>query len=122
MKLISRLRTTLACWLLPAPSSQFIPQPRNTKALADYEHAEHLLKVQVLNQQLETEKLNTAFIQARAMPHRLYTPAISHDGISWVAVAEFADGSKMVGRGECPSQALIDYDLQWLGVKGKVQE
>ena len=79
----------------------------------------HQLEIKLSNQELLTEEAETLFQQARGAPHRTYAPAVTHDGMHWVAVAKFIDGTQLVGRGNCPSEALTDYDLQWLGAKGE---
>lgn len=70
-------------------------------------------------QEIETAKAETMLKQSLSMPHRTYPPAMTHDGMCWVATAKFIDDSMLVGRGLSPAEALMDYDLQWLGVKGK---
>lgn len=75
------------------------------------------LQVQIENQQLETEKAATAYEQRRQLPHRTYALILSHDGVSWIAKADYPGNTSLVGRGECPATALNDFDEQWLGIK-----
>lgn len=89
----------------------------------------HRLKLQALELMAAQEMLREAKEKAGAaeatrslhqsllLPHRTYTPKMEHDGASWVAVAEFSDGTKLVGRGGSPNEALMDYNSQWLGMK-----
>jgi len=78
--------------------------------------------MKLLKQQLETAEAKTTRMHLRTAPHRNYPPTLKHDGLEWVAIATFSDGSQLVGRGNCPSLALVDYDLQWLGIKGTNEE
>lgn len=71
----------------------------------------------VVEQELRTEHARTVVTQKALMPHRVYGPHLHHDGIQWVAEIEFAEGESIVGRGNCPSAALLDFDNQWLGLK-----
>lgn len=82
---------------------------------------QQLLELQVAKakEELAAAESQTAYNRLALLPHRTYVPRLSHDGICWVAVAEFSDGSKLVGRGDCPNKALMDYSNQWLGVKGE---
>jgi len=52
-----------------------------------------------------------------AMPHMVYGCTVFNDGISWIARLEMAEGTTLVGRGNCPQAALMDFDNQWTGVK-----
>lgn len=65
------------------------------------------------------EQANTRLLTAQManLPHRTYIPTLKHDGVEWVAIAEFYEGIKLVGRGDCPQAALADFDNQWLGIK-----
>ena len=72
-----------------------------------------------MQQQIQTAEAEATVHQSHVLPHRVYTPSMTHDGLHWVAVAKFADDSQLVGRGDSPSEALMDYDLQWLGAKGQ---
>lgn len=74
-------------------------------------------KLEILHQEMRLAKAETYHIQAQSLPHRLYPPMLYHDGVSWVAVQELANNSTIVGRGDCPQAALVDYDNQWLGIK-----
>jgi hypothetical protein len=55
--------------------------------------------------------------QSLLLPHRIYAPALSHDGVSWIAQGKYTDDSNLVGRGDCPARALDDFDKHWLGMK-----
>jgi len=77
------------------------------------------LKAQTAKVELEEAEARRAIYQMQTLPHRHYIPRMSHDGLEWVAVAEFHDGSKLVGRGACPNAALMDFSNQWLGIKGE---
>lgn len=86
----------------------------------------HLLQQQIAENELREAKAladaaeaTRTYNQLMNLPHRIYVPRLSHDGLQWVAVAEFHDGTRLVGRGDCPNMALMDYSNQWLGIKGE---
>lgn len=68
---------------------------------------------------LRLKRERTLLYQAKmeGAPHRIYNPLLFHDGVSWIAKADFGKGPNLVGRGDCPFEALQDYDEQWLGIK-----
>lgn len=67
--------------------------------------------------QLQTARFQMIHAQSATLPHRIYSPGLSHDGVSWIAQGVYANDSKLVGRGDCPAKALNDFDTQWLGIK-----
>jgi hypothetical protein len=79
----------------------------------------HQLEMNLKHQEIKTEEADTLLKQMAVAPHCRYPPVMTHDGIHWVAVAKFVDDSTLVGRGGSPSEALADYDMQWLGAKGQ---
>lgn len=146
MTLFSKLRMKLARWLLPHDAVLSSPSTLSTNPLTpdNWETlrgllslvssmapsstrdsaAIHQLEVELLQQQKEvakqewqTEHARTVIAQRSTMPHQTYLPHLHHDGIQWVAEVEFAEGEAIVGRGNCPNAALIDFDNQWLGLK-----
>lgn len=70
---------------------------------------------------LEIEKAEAELHWARAanMPHRVYQPILNHDGLEWVATWGLNDSGKplLVGRGDCPGAALLDFDFKWTGAE-----
>lgn len=68
-------------------------------------------------QQFQKERALTLYAHQQVLPHRTFSPRLYHDGLQWVAVAEFTSGDKIVGRGDSPNAALSDFDNQWLGTK-----
>jgi hypothetical protein len=76
-----------------------------------------LLEESLAKQKLETEKAATTFHQRKQLPHRIYSLSLSHDGVSWIAKADYPGNTSLVGRGDCPASALNDFDEQWLGIK-----
>lgn len=147
MKLFSRLRTKLACllskltartswqstpstspmtpaqWemlsgLLSLLSSMAPSSTRDTDTILQLEHQVMELEIRKAKAEAEAAEANRTYAQLSNLPHRTYIPTLSHDGLQWVAVAQFSDGSKLVGRGHCPNTALMDYSNQWLGIKG----
>lgn len=147
MRLLSALRTKMASWRskrgcttsspttsLPALTQHqwetlsgllsFLSSmaPSFTQDLATI----HLLQQQIVENELrearaaaDAAEATRTYNQLMSLPHRIYVPRLSHDGLQWVAVAEFQDGLKLVGRGDCPNAALMDYSNQWLGIKGE---
>jgi hypothetical protein len=76
------------------------------------------LQILIAAKALEQQKAQTLAAQQVILPHRTY-PGVSltHDGVSWIAKANFDDGVALVGRGISPAAALNDFDEQWLGIK-----
>lgn len=66
---------------------------------------------------LKSAEYNQMYHQTLLLPHRIYSPVLNHDGVSWIAEGKYANDSNLVGRGSCPARALADFDEQWLGVK-----
>lgn len=148
MKLLSRLLMRVAFWLSPLSaitfsrtmeskilqrlpllemlygrrSSPLSTAPATTENMdSSLETLENEIAQQELREataRAEAAEATRTYSQLLTLPHRTYSPRLSHDGIQWVAVAEFQSGDKLVGRGDSPQQALIDYDNQWLGIKG----
>lgn len=101
------------------PSKQEPNSTGVTDTTRQHQEREAELKVEqqkILVQAAEAERMR---MQSYNLPHRCYPPMMSHDGLEWVAVAEFHNGSKLVGRGQCPQDALIDYSNQWLGLNSE---
>ena len=56
--------------------------------------------------------------QYALMPHNIYNPVLNHDGLEWTASFGLDENNQplLVGRGDCPATALIDFSNKWLGV------
>ncbi len=148
MTLLSKLRTRVASWLLgrdvatlqhPTTSPLTLTHeqwallsgllsflsntgPSSTPSMdiiQDCDRKVAELEVKIAEANLRTAEVQLLEQQQKMLPHRHYTPAMSHDGVQWVAVAKFANGDTLVGRGNCPEAALMDYSNQWLGIKGE---
>ena len=76
----------------------------------------HDLKRQIAETELEKVQAEKAAYQRLLLPHTYLGVTLKHDGASWVAVFGYGD-SLLVGRGESPMVALMDFDSQWLGTK-----
>lgn len=75
------------------------------------------LEKEIAEKKLEAEKYNVYFFQQKLLPHRTYGVSLSNDGVSWIAKMQLDEGSVLVGRGDNPQAALMDFDEQWLGTK-----
>ena len=53
--------------------------------------------------------------QQVTLPHRIYNPRLTHDGIEWVCVWGSDPEAQLVGRGSSPGAALMNFDLAWYG-------
>jgi hypothetical protein len=68
---------------------------------------------------LEEAQIRSATAAIPLMPHVMYSPRLYHDGFQWVAVWGVEAGSKVVGRGDCPQDALYHFDSIWRGQDNK---
>ena len=147
MKWFSRLLMKVASWLSPQTAETFSPTmpseihqlQRQLETLSGHLYSQssmdlnstpnsdtiHQLEQALMEEELKEAKARTESAEAQRtysqmlnLPHRTYVPMLSHDGLQWVAIAEFASGDKLVGRGDCPNAALMDFSNQWLGIKG----
>ena len=73
------------------------------------------LEMERLSVEAETAKVARTALQMQTLPHRVYGPTLKHDGLEWVATYGYPD-PLLVGRGICPSAALLDFDNKWLGI------
>lgn len=71
----------------------------------------------ILEKRLEAEQTNVHAFQQRLLPHLVYGASLTNDGVSWIASIKLSDDTTLVGRGDCPQKAFIDFDEQWLGTK-----
>ena len=82
---------------------------------------EQSLTQQTLIQDSEKQKAESEalYVQNLNMPHRNYPPMLTHDGLEWIAQYGMDAQGKplLVGRGPCPSQALTNFDMKWLGIE-----
>lgn len=62
----------------------------------------------------EAEARNSAAM-THLLPHVRYSPRLFHDGVTWVCVWGTDPSSQIVGRGECPYEALGSFDMLWHG-------
>jgi hypothetical protein len=135
MKFLSRLLLKMAVWLSPgdgvtSPLSTISENPLDLKKLdklsmllysllsegpSSMQSLEIFHQIEV--QQLEAAKMATVYKQRKMLPHRTYSLSLSHDGVSWIAKADYPGNTSLVGRGDCPATALNDFDEQWLGIK-----
>jgi hypothetical protein len=53
----------------------------------------------------------------RNLPHRNFIPVLRNDGLEWVATLGTDPVSSIVGRGETPMGALMDFDKKWYGAE-----
>ncbi len=58
--------------------------------------------------------------QTAMRPSRNFPISLKHDGMQWVC--RFVSGdddprNDLVGGGECPEAALVNFDLQWYGIQ-----
>ena len=88
-------------------------EPNSTDVLANSLKLEN----QILAERLNAERAMTQRNEIDLLPHRLYGVSLTNDGLQWIAKLEVSEGVLVVGSGECPSQALMDFDKQWLGTK-----
>ena len=77
--------------------------------------AQKLLEAEIEAKRAEAELV---FAQAMNHPHRIYQPALRHDGLEWIAQWGYDENGNpfLVGRGSSPSAALTDFDYKWLGL------
>ena len=56
--------------------------------------------------------------QSLLLPHNRYGPALTHDGLEWVASFGHDQEGKplIVGRGDSPNAALMDFSNKWFGL------
>jgi len=75
------------------------------------------LKRQTLMENLETARAEKVRAQLSLMPHVIYGPALSFDGLEWVATFGYDPEGKplLVGRGDSPNSALMDFNEKWMG-------
>jgi len=108
---------SLSPTILERPSSPLSPQSStDQRCLTDTERF-HQLQADLVAQNLETAKFNTALVRMAVLPHRQYVCQLKHDGMEWIAVYGSEEmGNLLVGRGECPANALRDFDNKWLGI------
>lgn len=66
------------------------------------------------NQELEEATSRRLSAQQMASPHSMFIPRLTHDGLEWVCKWGSED-ALVVGRGSCPAEALINFDLAWFG-------
>lgn len=118
MKAMTPKHWEILSGLLSSVSSTEPSILRNTDISLRLEQQVLELKVRKAKAEAEEAEAKLLYAQMLNLPHRTYIPTLSHDGLQWVAVAQFGDGSKLVGRGDCPNAALMDYGSQWLGIKG----
>lgn len=74
------------------------------------------LKRQTAQIELEKAQAEKAIYLRGLMPHTYLGVTLKHDGASWVAVYGYGE-PVLVGRGDSPFAALMDFDSQWLGTK-----
>lgn len=69
----------------------------------------------------ETAEFNKYMIMYAMRPCRLYYPLLKFDGLEWVAIYDpnGEAGMALVGRGDSPEKALLDFDRQWYGTENK---
>jgi len=86
-------------------------------AKAQVELTEASLKVQIAKERLKEAEQEHISSRMLNLPHRALPIKIYNDGLVWVAKYECVEGEPVVGRGESPQLALIDFDHHWLGLK-----
>lgn len=89
------------------------PEQNTVKDLSEVVQLER----KIAEQKLEAETANAVNNQKKNLPHTFYGVGLMNDGVSWIAKAQLTDGTVLVGRGDCPAEALTDFDEQWLGIK-----
>ena len=71
---------------------------------------------------LEKARLEKQEAEARSsaamtqlLPHMQYSARLFHDGLTWICTWGTDPNSQVVGRGECPQEALSAFDMAWHG-------
>jgi hypothetical protein len=75
------------------------------------------LKIAEMDQQIaETQKV---ILDNSQLPHRVYGASLKHDGLEWICCFGYDETGNpvLVGRGDTPSRALIDFDHKWYGLE-----
>ena len=84
---------------------------------AQAELTEAVVRVQIAKEQLEESKHNNLSAQVQVLPHRSLPIKIYNDGLTWIAEYKCPEGEPLVGRGDTPQLALVNFDHQWLGMR-----
>ena len=76
------------------------------------------LELAVLEAQVMKAQAEAQFHQTLNLPHRTYLPALTHDGMQYIAKWGMDEQKHplCVGFGDTPSEALMNFSLKWLGV------
>jgi hypothetical protein len=58
-------------------------------------------------------------LQTSMRPSRNYPVTLKHDGMQWVCRMVCGDDprSDLIGKGDAPEGALVDFDLNWYGIQ-----
>ena len=118
--------SSLSTWLTLLDSQALSGQPSvlSKRVQNSTEFMDTLQGLILEKSRLEREEAQMRSLVAAQplMPHGLYNPRLYHDGIQWVCVWGAEAQSKVVGRGNCPQEALGDFDAAWTGTKGTGDE
>lgn len=116
-------QSTLSTWISQLHSQVLSGQPSLQSKLVQNttEFMDSLQGLILLRSQAEKDEADyRATVAAMPLlPHLKYNPRLYHDGMQWVAVWGMDPASRVVGRGDCPSEALNNFDAVWTGNTAK---
>lgn len=111
--------STLSTWMTLLASQELYGQ-QSTHSRPELNTIEFMASLQdsiSTRAKLECEEAQQRLHIAQEItrPHRVYNPRLTHDGIEWVCVWGSDPESQLVGRGNSPGVALMNFDLAWFG-------
>lgn len=111
----------LSDWIANKPNSPEItmdqPDLKTVTEQTDFLIAQENLREATANAKLaEACLLQT---QTSMRPSRNYPVTLKHDGMQWVCRMVCGDDPRadLIGKGDAPEAALVDFDLNWYGIQ-----
>lgn len=111
--------TTLSTWMslmdsevLSGPQSHLCKRVQSSTQFMDSLQGLILAKAQT---ELREAEARSSSAMAQLLPHMKYSARLFHDGITWICTWGTDPNSQVVGRGDCPQEALNAFDMAWHG-------
>jgi hypothetical protein len=107
-------------WLKPTPTPT--PTPTSAEIKIAIDQTEFLIAQENLREAKANADISVAEllrIQTSIRPSRNFPISLKHDGMQWVCrlVSGEEPRNDLVGGGECPEAAMVNFDLAWYGIQ-----